>query len=179
MSNLVKSKSSHRRLKRQLLIVMLVIFAWSVAIGWLLGFATSAHGANPATPIGTVDVVPAQYQLGQQLYLENCSSCHIALPPAVFPTQTWKNLLEDSQHYGAQIQPLGKFQNLLVSRYLFTFSRVQLQEESTPYRLKDSRYFRALHPGVQFPNPVNMGSCVSCHIGAEKYDFRSLTPEWE
>ncbi len=178
MSNLVKIKS-HRRLKRQLLIVMLVIFAWSVAMGWILGFATSAHGANPGAAIGTVDVIPAQYQPGQENYLENCSSCHIALPPAIFPSQTWQNLLEDSQHYGAQIQPLGKLQHLLVSKYLYTFSRVQLQDETTPYRLKDSRYFRALHPGVKLPNPLNIGSCASCHLGADKYDFRSLTPDWE
>jgi hypothetical protein len=50
MSNVAKSKS-HRRLKRQLLIVMLVIFAWSVAMGWILGFATSARGANPVDSI--------------------------------------------------------------------------------------------------------------------------------
>ncbi len=90
MPNLVKSKS-HRRLKRQLLMVMLVIFAWSVAIGWILGFVTSAHSATPVDSIVTVDVIAAQYQPGQELYLENCSSCHIALPPAVSPSQTWKN----------------------------------------------------------------------------------------
>jgi hypothetical protein len=178
MSNLGKSKS-HRRLKRQLLIVMLVIFTWSVAMGWILGFATSTHGANPGESIGTVDVVPPQYQLGEQLYLENCSSCHIALSPAVFPSQTWQDLLQDSQHYGVQIKPLGKIEYILVSKYLYTFSRVQLQEESTPYRLNDSRYFQALHPGVELPNPVAMGSCISCHIGADKYDFRSLSSEWE
>ena len=85
MSNVAKSKS-HRLLKRQLLIVMLVIFAWSVAMGWILVFATSARCANPVDSVGTVDVVPAQYQPGQELYLENCSSCHIALPSAVFPS---------------------------------------------------------------------------------------------
>lgn len=46
MVNFVKSKS-HQRLKRQLLIVMLVIFGSSVAMGCIFGFATSAHGANP------------------------------------------------------------------------------------------------------------------------------------
>jgi hypothetical protein len=178
MPNLAKSKS-HRRLKRQLLIVMLVIFAWSVAMGWILGFATSTHGANPVDSIGTVDVISAQYQPGQELYLENCASCHIALPPAVFPSQTWKNLLQDSQHYGVQINPLDKFSHLLVSKYLYTFSRVKLPEEATPYRLKDSRYFKALHPGVKLPQPVTMSGCVSCHIGADKYNFRSLSPEWE
>jgi hypothetical protein len=58
-----KLKSSHQRMKRQLLIVMLVIFAWSVAIGFILGLATtSVHAANPTPSVGTVDVVPGQYQ---------------------------------------------------------------------------------------------------------------------
>jgi Dihaem cytochrome c len=179
MSTTFKHKLSHRRLKRQLLIVMLVIFTWSIAIGWVLGLATSAHSANPISEIGTVDVVPAQYQLGQELYLENCASCHIGIPPAVFPTQTWKNLLEDSQHYGVQIKPLVNPQRIFVWKYLNTFSRVQLQDEETPYRLNRSRYFKALHPGVKLPSPVEVGSCVSCHPGASKYDFRSLTTEWE
>ena len=56
---------------------------------------------------------------------------------------------------------------------------MQLQEETTPYRLKDSRYFKALHPGVKLPTPINMGSCVSCHFNADKYGFRSLSPEWK
>jgi hypothetical protein len=178
MSNLVTRKPSHKKLKRQLLIVMLIIFGWSVAIGFILGLATSTQAANPPE-IGTVDVVPANYQLGQELYRENCSSCHIALPPAVFPTQTWKNLLEDSQHYGAQIQPLVNPERILVWNYISTFSRVQLRDEETPYRLNRSRYFRALHPGVELANPLKMGSCVSCHPGANEYNFRKLTPEWE
>jgi hypothetical protein len=177
MSTLFKHKSSHPKLKRQLLIVMLVIFAWSIAIGFILGLATSTQAANPTSSIGTVDVVPAQYQLGQELYLENCASCHIGIPPAVFPTQTWKNLLQDSQHYGVQIKPLVDPQRILVWKYLSTFSRVQLQDEETPYRFNRSRYFQALHPGVKLPKPLQASSCVSCHPGASKYDFRSLTTE--
>ncbi|MEB3149420.1 MAG: cytochrome C, partial [Sphaerospermopsis sp.] len=105
MPSMFKAKSSHKKLKRQLLIVMLIIFGWSVAIGFILGLATSTQAANPPE-IGTVDVVRAQYKLGKELYIENCSTCHLALPPEVFPTQTWKNILEDSQHYGATITPL-------------------------------------------------------------------------
>ncbi|MFM7371574.1 MAG: cytochrome C, partial [Sphaerospermopsis kisseleviana] len=80
-----KPKSSHKKLKRQLLIVMLIIFGWSVAIGFILGLATSTQAANPPE-IGTVDVVRAQYKLGKELYIEKCSTCHLALPPEVFPT---------------------------------------------------------------------------------------------
>ncbi|BAZ83194.1 cytochrome C [Sphaerospermopsis kisseleviana CS-549] len=178
MPSMFKPKSSHKKLKRQLLIVMLIIFGWSVAIGFILGLATSTQAANPPE-IGTVDVVRAQYKLGKELYIENCSTCHLALPPEVFPTQTWKNILEDSQHYGATITPLIGIQRNLVWKYVSTFSRVQLQDEETPYRLNRSRYFKALHPGVELPNPVTMGSCVSCHPGANEYNFRKLTPEWE
>ncbi|WP_353931714.1 cytochrome C [Okeanomitos corallinicola TIOX110] len=178
MPNLFKQKFPHRKLKRQLLIVMLIIFSWSVAIGFILGLATSTQAANPAE-IGTVDVVPAQYQLGQEIFIENCSTCHLALPPQVFPTQTWKNILEDSQHYGAQITPLTGIERTLVWKYVSTFSRVKLADENTPYRLTRSRYFKALHPHLELPEPVTMSSCVSCHPGVENYNFRKLTSEWE
>ncbi|AFZ22530.1 putative periplasmic protein [Cylindrospermum stagnale PCC 7417] len=179
MSNQVKRKFNKRQLKGRPLGLILVILAWSLAMGWLLSLATSAQGANPVSTIGTVDVVPAQYQLGQELYIENCSSCHIALPPAVFPSQTWQNLLQDSQHYGAQLKPLVDPPRLLVWRYLETFSRIQRKDEETPYRVDKSRYFQALHPGVKLTRPVQLGSCVSCHIGANDYNFRQLTPEWQ
>ncbi|MEH2422794.1 MAG: cytochrome C [Nostoc sp.] len=172
-------QSAKRQFKRQFFGLLLVIVTWSLAMGWLLALATNAQSATPTAEIGTVDVVPAQYQLGQELYLENCSTCHIGLPPAVLPTQTWKNLLQDSQHYGAQLKPLVDPPRILVWKYLLTFSRVQLDDEETPYRINDSRYFKALHPGVKLPRPVQIGSCVSCHPSASDYNFRRLTAEWK
>lgn len=179
MSNFIKFKFRDRQFKRRPWGLILIILAWSLAMGWLLASVTSAYSATPNTEIGTVNVVPAQYQLGQELYLENCSTCHIALPPAVFPTQTWKNLLEDSQHYGAQLQPLVDPPRILVWRYLSTFSRTHLSDEATPYRLNNSRYFKALHPKVELPRPAQIGSCVSCHPSASEYNFRRLSQEWE
>ncbi|QMS89834.1 cytochrome C [Nostoc edaphicum CCNP1411] len=172
-------QSAEREFKRQFFGLLLVIVMWSLAMGWLLALATNAQSVTPTAEIGTVDVVPAQYQLGQELYLENCATCHIGIPPAVLPTQTWKNLLQDSQHYGAQLKPLVDPPRILVWKYLSTFSRVQLDDEETPYRLNNSRYFKALHPGVQLPRPVQIGSCVSCHPSASDYNFRRLTAEWQ
>ncbi|ARV60409.1 cytochrome C [Nostocales cyanobacterium HT-58-2] len=179
MSNLVKSRSRNRKLKRKPMGLLLVILVWSLVMGWLLALATHAQGTTPPSNVGTVDVVPAQYQLGQELYIENCSTCHIALPPSVLPTQTWKNLLEDTQHYGAQLKPLVDPPRVLVWKYLATFSRLQLEDEQTPYRVNSSRYFKALHPRVKLPNPVQIGSCVTCHPSAADFNFRRLTPEWE
>jgi hypothetical protein len=188
--------TKNQKLKRTPLGFLLVILAWSLAMGWLLAMATQAQGTLSTTSshqslptghwslvtdsqVGTVDVVPAQHKLGQELYLENCSTCHIGLPPAVFPTQTWKNLLEDSQHYGVQIKPLVDPPRILVWRYLSTFSRPQLlEDEQIPYRLGSSRYFKALHPQVKLPKPVQIGSCVTCHPSASDYNFRRLSQEW-
>jgi hypothetical protein len=129
--------------------------------------------------LGTVDVVPDRHQLGQELYLENCATCHIGLPPAVFPSQTWLNLIQDPEHYGVEITPLLDPTRLVVWNYLRFFSRPILLEEAIPYRLTSSRYFKALHPKVELPNPLQMGSCVTCHPAAAQFNYRSLAPEWE
>jgi Dihaem cytochrome c len=180
MSNIVKRKNKEKKLKRNPVGLLLIVLAWSLAMGWLLALATNVNGATPTTSsIGTVDVVPTQFKLGQEVYLENCSTCHIALPPSVFPTQTWKNLIQDPEHYGSRIQPLVDPQRVLVWRYLSAFSRPLLEDESTPYRLNSSRYFKALHPQVKLPNPVQASGCVTCHPGANNYNFRSLSTEWQ
>jgi len=149
-------------------------------MGWGLALVTNAQPPvqSEANAIGTIDPVPQRYQLGEQLYLENCASCHIALPPAVMPTQTWQKLLQDSQHYGAQLPLLVDPPRLLVWNYLRAFSRPQSTDEDTPYRVKDSRYFKALHPKVKLPRPLEISSCVTCHPSAAQYNFRRLTPEW-
>lgn len=178
MFNLVQQKSQRRQKRRSPLILFLLILLWSLAIGWGLAKVSNAQ-TRPADAIGTVDVVPQRYQLGEQLYLENCSSCHIALPPAVLPIQTWKQILLDSQHYGVQLKPLVDPPRLLVWNYLQNFSRPLNKGEETPYRVSESRYFKALHPKVKLPQPLKISSCVSCHPSAAEYNFRRLTPEWE
>ena len=182
MSNNFGVMRRRRKLKRSPIGLFLLILLWSLAMGWGLALVTNAQPTTQISAteaIGTVDEVPPGYQLGQELYLENCASCHIALPPAVLPTQTWKQILQDTQHYGAKLPPLIDPPRLLVWKYLQTFSRPHTTEEETPYRVDDSRYFKALHPRVKLPRPIEISSCVSCHSSAAEYNFRRLTPEWE
>ncbi len=145
-------------------------------MGW--GLSLVAHAQSTDT-IGTVDPVTQPYQLGEQLYLENCASCHIALPPAVLPTQTWQQLLQDQNHYGVQLKPLVDPPRLLIWNYMRTFSRPRGIEEPTPYKVNDSRYFKALHPKVKLARPVEISSCVTCHPGAAQYNFRRLSAQWQ
>lgn len=167
-----------RRTNKSPLILLLLILLWSLAMGWGLALVTNAQTPE-SEAIGTVDPVPPRHQLGQELYLENCATCHIGIPPSVLPVESWKQILEDSQHYGASLPLLVDPPRLLVWNYLKTFSRFRDKEEETPYRVDDSRYFKALHPQVKVPRPVQISGCVSCHPGAADYNFRRLSSEWQ
>lgn len=177
--------------------LFLLLLFWSAILGWGLSQVTlasspvgeptavaqveapSAPAAAPSSSIGTVDPVPEKYRLGQQYYLETCASCHVGLPPAVMPSQTWADLLQDSQHYGVQIQPLGEPLLQIVWSYVSTYSRPIIERERVPYRLSQSRYFKALHPKVEFAEPISVNSCAACHPAAAQFNYRSLTPEWQ
>jgi len=127
----------------------------------------------------TLDPVPQSYELGQELYLKNCATCHIAVPPAVLPTETWRDLLQDQQHYGVQVPRLMSPSILIVWNYLRAFSRSKLPDEASPYRVRDSRYFKALHPRVKSSEPIQLSTCISCHSSANEFNFRKLSPQWQ
>ena len=179
MRNKIKLKRRSKHQTRSPFFLLLLILLWSLAMGWGLATITSAQ-TIPTEEIGTVDIVPERYQLGQELYLENCASCHIGIPPAVLPTQTWQRVIQDPQHYGVTIKPLIDPARLIVWQYLQVFSRSQLkEEEEIPYRISESRYFKALHPQVKLPRPLELSSCAGCHVGANEYNFRKLSAEWQ
>lgn len=183
------------RRNRSPIVLLLLILLWSLCLGWGLAQATEgrptgqpvaqlttpAQAAPVAQPVveGTVDRVPAQYKLGQDLYLENCASCHVGLPPALLPTQTWGILLQDPEHYGSTINPPVNPARLIIWQYLKTFSRSLREGEETPYRLRTSRFFKALHPQVKLPRQLTVATCATCHPGASKFNYRQLSPEWE
>lgn len=184
MNGARQRKNQRQGRRRSPLVLLLLILLWSISIGWLAAQATGvaeipqiAQGTQTES-IGTVDLVPERYQLGQEVYRENCATCHIALPPQVMPTETWRQLLQDPEHYGQTIRLLVDPPRLLVWNYLRTFSRLQSKDEEVPYRVGNSRYFKALHPRVKMPEVLNLSTCATCHPGASEYNFRKLTSEW-
>mgnify|MGYP001792411420 CR=1 FL=1 len=136
----------------------------SVLLG--MGFAQAIE-----TPYGMVDPVDARYEAGYVTYIEQCAACHVALPPAVLPAETWQVLISESAHYGVSVPVLSSFEQQLMLNYLQTYSRRVEPRDPVPFRVADSPYFHALHPGVVLPQPLNLRSCVGCHIGAGQQDF--------
>lgn len=162
---------SHRSSRRRFWRSLLILIALCLSLGGGVALAQSP----PSNPIGTVDPIAPKYQRGQELYLKNCASCHIGLPPAVLPSQTWADLIQDPEHYGAQLPKIAAFELRQMDQYLTTYSRPLREDETTPYRVGAARAFRALHPQVELPKPLTIASCASCHPKADVFNFRELS----
>jgi hypothetical protein len=189
-----RSPKEHRR-RRSPLVLLLLLLVWSICLGWgvTLALESPRKPLTVETPTksdlvaqatseetGTVDPVAPRYQLGKELYLENCATCHVPLPPEVLPSETWRRLLlEPQQHYGQQLKPLIGPSLITMWNYLLAYSRPEESKKPLPYRISESLYFKALHPRVKFAQPVKPASCVTCHPGASEYNYRRLSPEWE
>ena len=133
---------------------------------------------SPDMTLASLDAVPEGLQLGQSVYIRECATCHIAPSPAVLPTQTWASLLVTPQHYGVQIEVMRSPTIDLVWDYVQFASRSIMENETAPDRIRDSRFFRALHPRVEVER-IDLASCAGCHPNAWDYDYRTLSPEWQ
>ncbi len=73
-------------------IFFLILFLLSILGGILLAslLQQPAIAQSPSS-----DTLLNRYQIGEQTYLENCATCHIAIPPSILPSQTWKKILEN------------------------------------------------------------------------------------
>jgi hypothetical protein len=155
---------------------------WSCSLGW--GIALAYDGATETSLSQLPNVksdkpVKNRLQIGQDLYLENCATCHVPLPPGVLPTETWQTILEKpEQHYGTSLKNLIRLTQVIIWEYLRTFSRPLLKDEPQPMYISQSRYFKALHPGVELPKPLTIKTCIGCHPGAEKFDYLTLSPQF-
>ena len=188
MSKSVRSKIRLNKRTKSPTVLFLLLLVWSLCLGWGMSLAVGTpmptqRIAQAATVVpGAVDPIPERYQQGYKLYWENCSGCHIALPPQVLPTDSWRQiLLEIDQHYGKKLEIITPIVQIMWN-YLQAFSRPQIlqtKEEAIPEFVRESRYFKALHPQVDLPKDVSHQSCITCHPGVAQNDYRTLTPEWE
>ncbi len=172
-------QSRRRHLKRFPLYALLAIALWSLGIGWGMTQAFNLPAALDIAPQGAIAQTSGSLQAAKDIYVDTCSECHIALPPEVLPTQAWKRLLEKPQdHYGTSITGMLRLTQLLMWNYLQTYSRPLSGDAPIPFYVERSRFFKILHPRVEFTEPITHQSCLRCHPGVGEFDYRTLTPEW-
>ncbi|MCM1985295.1 cytochrome C [Lyngbya confervoides] len=162
------------------LVLMLVSCLWGLGLSAVASWAQSAPNLVPSAipQENLMDRLTPVLEMGQSRYLARCGTCHLAVPPAVLPSQTWDHLISDSAHYGATLPPIFEPDLSQIRRYLIFSSRPLNPDEPTPYRLRQSRYFKVLHPQVEFAAPTTLTSCIGCHPQANRFNFRqSMEPQ--
>ena len=148
----------------------IVLCLASIVFSLMLSLAIETP-AQTTSPYGMVDPVAEDHTVGYQIYIERCATCHVALPPAVLPIESWQAVLGDRAHYGVSLPNIPRFDQQLMQGYLQTYARRYQNRGTTPYRLAESDYFLALHPNVDLPQPLNLRSCTSCHLRATEQDY--------
>ncbi|NCO75496.1 MAG: dihem cytochrome c family protein [Cyanobacteria bacterium] len=147
-------------------IIISFILSWSIVIGW------SASRSFDSMAMASVDKATGNFKIGEDLYVENCATCHIPIPPSVLPQETWQEILETpTNHYGTKVEGLTGFTQRLMWQYLQNYSRQLLKDEIKPKYMAQSRYFFALHPQINFSSTITINSCIECHSQGQNFDY--------
>lgn len=173
--------------RRLLLYGSLILWSMGIAWGAAIAFEPSSLAPSSLTPSQAptqqwiADEVTDSRTIGLETYLENCATCHIPVPAEVLPTESWKNILENTnKHYGISIDPPPLSLSVrLMWDYLRFASRPLRTDEPVPQLIEQSRFFKALHPRVKLPEEVTLKTCIVCHPSAQAFNYRKLAPEWD
>ncbi len=175
----------NRPIRSSQLFVGFLAFSISILLGIGIAAAADTRSTPPADshtvvttsdPYGMVDPIAPQLEASYRIYLNECATCHVALPPAVLPTQTWQTLVIDPAHYGLTLTDITAFEKQLIVNYLQAYSRAHHSSDPLPFKLTDSDYFHALHPKIALPQPLTLRTCTSCHLSAAAQNYRDIVP---
>lgn len=156
--------------KRWKTVIMAFIVGCSLILGCGISFGLQSHSQQNTK---SVDKATESFKIGEEFYLQYCTTCHIPIPPAVLPQKTWQRILENpGNHYGVKIEGLTGFTQRLMWQYLQHYSRQLLKNEIEPKYVAQSRYFFALHPKVDLPTPTTINTCIQCHPQASDFNYR-------
>lgn len=105
-----------------------------------------------------------------------CSSCHVAYPPAALPAASWQKVMAGlDKHFGADAS-LSAPDTLEIAKFLEQNAAKRWKGNDTPLRITDSQWFKSKHREVSagvwkrasVKSPAN---CGACHQGADKGNF--------
>jgi hypothetical protein len=111
-------------------------------------------------------------------YQNECAACHVAYPPAMLASQSWKNLMGSlNLHYGvdasmdpAAIKEIGAW----LQDHSGTYKRIDLAPAED--RITQSAWFVRKHRKIQEEVWIRQSikrsaNCVACHTLAEQGDY--------
>lgn len=119
-----------------------------------------------------------EFKAAFEAWKAECSSCHMAYPPRLLPTDSWRALMGGlSDHFGTD----ASLDQETVDRILPLLEQYAGRRRSQAgtglvLRITDTRWFRHEHDEVgsavwKRPAVGSPSNCMACHAGAEQGDF--------
>jgi len=132
-----------------------------------------------------LDVAPVK----NELYREECGSCHFAYQPGLLPSRSWKKMMGDLENHFDENAELDKETQVALTKYLVENSaddanykrsiRIMnsLSKNSTPLRITKTPYFIRKHDEIPRrlvqgnPKLGSFSKCAACHVNADKGSY--------
>lgn len=133
---------------------------------------------------------PGVVPVTNQLYKEECGSCHFAYQPGWLPEQSWRNLMSGlNDHFGDNAE-FNQANQKMVLEYLVANSADKsdarrskkimrsLGGSSAPQRITDLGYIRHQHDEIPSrlitgnEQVASLSQCNACHQDADQGGFR-------
>ncbi len=134
-----------------------------------------------------IDIQP----VNNELYKEECGSCHFAYQPGLLPQRSWKMLMtkEGLENHFKENAELAESDRTAILDYLTanaadnrtqgrSYSFINsIKTSETPLRITETRYFKRKHheisPRTVLQNKLigSYSACGKCHTKAERGSF--------
>jgi len=171
-------------MKKSILIGSIIIASMTTSLVYCSGSTGSGESSKwfKLTQPGVAPVT-------NQLYKNECASCHFDYQPGLLPSRSWKKIMTGlDDHFGdnAELMPedytvilnyltenAAEFSDHKRSRRINN----SLAKDEAPLRVTDTPYFKRKHRELSLSRITNnpeigsISNCIACHTQAEKGSF--------
>ena len=171
-------------MKKSIVIGSIIIASMTTSLVYCSGNAGSDEQSKWFN-ISRAGVAPVT----NQLYKNECASCHFAYQPGLLPSRSWQKIMSGlDDHFGdnAELMPedytaivnylsenAAEFSNHKRSRRINN----SLAKDEVPLRITDTPYFKRKHQELSLSKITNnpeigsISNCIACHRQADKGSF--------
>lgn len=110
------------------------------------------------------------------VWQQECAACHLAFPPYMLPSKSWKQLLQGLDRHFDTDASLSDKEIQSITGYLLKYSANDKYFDGVPLRITETSRFRQDHRDIE-PSVIrresvkSLANCKACHPGAERESF--------
>ena len=154
----------------QLLAVVVLVMCGTMSVAQAEGVDGKYDGANHGKTVWMAEI--------NVKFQQECSTCHIAYPPGMLPTESWLKIMAGLEKHFDTDASLPTKEVEEITAFVVDNSSDYWGAELAPMRITETDWFQRLHnsyilsPDIwQSPAVKSPANCPACHTQAERGDF--------